>query len=151
MIIVKENGKNTLAFQRDGEYTTGNYSIMVQNTVTKEITTYTATDKGNPFYYKFDIDIQLEVGEYYVILFQNPDKLRFYAPANAPKDIDYVRFLVSDGDLVMNGKFYLVLGTPDEPKEEEITYLKTELMRVGDYKKPTTQYQKEQQYIQYNG
>lgn len=151
MIIVKEKGMNTLAFQRNGEYITGNYSIMVQNTVTKEITTYTATDNGNPFYYKFDIDIQLEVGEYYVILFQNPDKLRFYAPANAPKDIDYVRFLVNDGDLVMNGKFYLVLGTPDEPKEEEITYLKTELMRVGDYKRPTTQYQKEQQYIQYNG
>lgn len=150
MIIVKENGINTLVFLRNGDYAADNYSIMVQNTITKHITTYTVEDKGNKLYHKFDVDIQLESGEYYVLLFRNTQKLRFYAPANAPKDIDYVRFLVNDDNLVMNGKFYLVLGTPDEPKEEEIHYLKSELMRVGEYKRNVTQYQREQQYIQYN-
>ena len=122
---------------------------MLQNTLTKEIVTYISEDIGNEFYHKFKIDINVEDGEYYVLLFENPNKLNFYAPANAPKDIDYIQFIANEDQVIMNGKYYLVFGV--EKQLEEVKFLCTDILRMGEYKRKTTQYQKEQQYVQYNG
>lgn len=147
MIIAKNKGYNHLAFVRNDSNTVW-YSVMLQNTLTKDITTYIAEDIGNEFYHKFYIDIQLEDGEYYVVLFENPNKLNFYAPANAPKEIDYIQFIANDDNVIMNGKYYLVFGV--DKQLEEVKFVSSEMLRMGSYQRKTTQYQKEQQYIQYN-
>lgn len=150
MIIVEKKGYNIITFLKDFKPTTQNYSILLQNTLTKEITTYHCTDIGNDFYFRFRVDIQVDKGEYYVLLFENPDKLNFYAPANEPKEIDYIRFIADDDKLLMSGKFYLVFAS-SEQMGKEVKYLKSDLMRLGKYDRSTTQYQKEQKYVQYNG
>lgn len=148
MLIAKKRGNNALAFVRD-ESNCIWYSIVLQNTLTKEITMYIAEDIGNEFYHKFNIDIDVEDGEYYTLLFENPNKLNFYTPANAPKDIDYIEFLVNEDQLIMNGKYYLVFSG-GEKSLDNIKFLHSDMFRMGEYTRKTTQYQKEQQYIQYN-
>jgi hypothetical protein len=150
MIIIEKKGYNIITFHKEYKPTTENYSILFQNTITKEITTYNSTDIGNDFYLKFRIDIQLEKGEYYVLLFENPDKLNFYSDANNPKEIDYIRFIADDDKLLMSGKFYLVFGGAEQ-MGKEVKYIKSDLMRVGKYERNNPQYQKEQKYYQYNG
>lgn len=149
MVIVKENGRNEICLIKDGyTYDSQWYSLMVQNTLTKDITTYNVKNVGNEFYFKFNIDFDLENGEYYMVLFENPDKLPFYADANAPKDIDYVRYLVNNNQSIMSGEYFLVFGTGEK---RGITFIKSELLRIGEYKSNKTSYQKEQKYVQYNG
>ena len=150
MVILKEKGFKKISIIKDGfDYEYKWYSIMLQNTVTKEITTYNVEDKGNKFYFKFNVDINLENGEYYMLLFENPSQLPFYADTNAPKDIDYIRYLVNDNQTIMSGEFYLVFSTSD--KLGEINFIKSEMLRVGEYKSKSTAYNKEQKYVQYNG
>lgn len=150
MVILKEKGFKKISIIKDGfDYEYKWYSIMLQNTVTKEITTYNVEDKGNEFYFKFNVDINLENGEYYMLLFENPSQLPFYADTNAPKDIDYIRYLVNDNQTIMSGEFYLVFSTSD--KLGEINFIKSEMLRVGEYKSKSTAYNKEQKYVQYNG
>lgn len=150
MIIIENSGLNTITFHKEFKPSQKNYSILLQNTLTKEITTYNCEDMGNDFYFKFQADIKVEKGEYYVLLFENPDKLNFYSEANNPKDIDFIKFIVDDDNLIMSGKFFLVFGT-NEQLGEEIKYVKSDLLRMGKYERNNTQYQKEQQYVQYNG
>lgn len=150
MVIVKENGRNEICLIKDGyTYDSEWYSLMVQNTLTKDITTYNVKNVGNEFYFKFNIDFDLENGEYYMLLFENPDKLPFYADTNAPKNIDYIRYLVNENQAIMSGEFFLVFGTSD--KLGEINFIKSELLRIGEYKSKTIEYKKEQKYVQYNG
>lgn len=150
MVILKEKGFKKISIIKDGfDYEYKWYSIMLQNTVTKEITTYNVEDKGNEFYFKFNVDINLENGEYYMLLFENPSQLPFYADTNAPKDIDYIRYLVNDNQTIMSGDFYLVFSTSD--KLGEINFIKSEMLRIGEYKSKSTAYNKEQKYYQYNG
>lgn len=150
MIIVEKKGYNIITFHKDFKSEEKNYSILLQNTLTKEITTYNCEDIGNDFYLKFRVDIQVEKGEYYVLLFENPDKLNFYSDANNPKEIDYIRFIADDDKLIMSGKFYLVFGNANN-ENGEVKYIKSDLMRVGKYERNNPQYQKEQKYVQYNG
>ena len=150
MVILKEKGFKKISIIKDGfDYEYKWYSIMLQNTVTKEITTYNVEDKGNEFYFKFNVDINLGNGEYYMLLFENPSQLPFYADTNAPKDIDYIRYLVNDNQTIMSGDFYLVFSTSD--KLGEINFIKSEMLRIGEYKSKSTAYNKEQKYVQYNG
>lgn len=147
MIILQRRGYSTITFHRNGSNTKW-YSVMLQNTLTKEITTYISEDIGNEMFLRFRININIDDGEYYVIVFENPQKLNFYAPANAPKEIDYIQFLANDDQVIMNGKYYLVFGV--DKTLEEVKFKCSELLRMGEYKRNNTQYQKESQYIQYN-
>lgn len=150
MIIVEKKGYNIITFHKEFKPKTQNYTILLQNTLTKDITSYHSTDIGNDFYLKFRVDIQLDKGEYYVLLFENPDKVNFYSEANNPKEVDYIRFIADDDKLIMSGKFYLVFGGA-ESEGNEVKYIKSDLMRIGKYERNNPQYQKEQKYVQYNG
>ena len=150
MVILKENGIQEICLIKDDfTYENNWYSLMVQNTLTKEITTYNVEDMGNEFYFKFNVDIDLENGEYYMLLFENPSQLPFYADTNAPKNIDYIRYLVNENQAIMSGEFFLVFGTSDELGK--IEFIKSEMLRVGEYKSKSSTYYKEQKYVQYNG
>ena len=150
MIILKNKGYNHINLQREVFDFCSHYTLLLQNTLTKEITSFKVDDIGNKMYHRFYLDIDLEDGEYYVLLFENPNKIDFYAEANAPKNTDYISFLAADDGLITNGEYFLVFGTEEE-EDKELKYIKSEIMRIGEYKRKNTQYSKEQQYVQYNG
>lgn len=147
MLNIKEKGRRDLVFIRNNhpDYI-GGYSVIVQNTVTKEVTIYNVEDTGNTMYIKFNIDIQLENGEYYVLLFENPSHLPFYSDMNDIKDITYIKYITKDGEYLKSGKFFIVYGI----SEERIHPLSVDMMKVGEYIHPSTQYKKQQGFIQYN-
>ena len=154
MIIIKNKLENEITFIRDyGDYN-GNYSIVLQNTLTKEIHTYVSNDDiGNTLYHKFSVDLtQLEDGEYYMVLLENPDNLPIITNPNNPQKvvgetIEYI-YLTNAGDFITNAGFYLVIQG-EEMVEKELKLVCTELLRIGEYKSPKQQYNSTKQYIQY--
>ena len=87
-------------------------------------------------------------GEYELIVFENNDRLEFVSSSNAPKKIEtsFIRFLVKDGSFIKNGEYILVVS---KNQENTLQYIATEMMRIGDYKTNTKQYNKQQKYITY--
>ena len=81
-------------------------------------------------------------------MFENNDRLEFISSATAPKKIEtsFIRFLIKDGAFIKNGDYFLVVS---ENQENTLQYIATEMMRIGDYKTNTTQYNKQQQFITY--
>lgn len=175
MIILKEQGIQEVAFVNNSHPSyNGGYSILLQNTTTKDITIFDVTDKGNKVYNRFNIDINLPQGEYYVILFENPYFLPFKADMNDVKNIDtvkyatiqgsqlkangknvvignsFIKYLASDDNTLMSGDFYL-MSTDDSGNttEQPINYIQSDMLRIGEYKNPNKTYKKEQGYIQY--
>lgn len=170
MIICKQQGMQEISFINNSHplYESG-YSIVVQNTITKDITIYDTYGDGK-LYKNFQIDIQLPQGEYYVLLFENPDLIPFKASTNNLKEVDTIKYatvrdtvlkakgktivigdksiqyLASDDNLIMFGNFYLTYGSGEK---QELKYIQSELMRIGEYKNPNKTYKKEQGYIQY--
>lgn len=148
MIICKDKGLQTLTIVKNNSTAyVGGYSMIVQNTVSKEITVYNVFDKGNELYHKFDVDVQLNDGEYVVLLFENPEHLPFYPNINNIKTINYVKFITTEGDLITSGKFCICYGMG----EQELHWLSSDVLRMGEYKTPNHQYNKgNQSYITYN-
>ena len=129
-----------------------NYSIIVQNTLTKKYKIFEKCENislESSLYLEFVLNLEgFEEGEYELIVFENNDRLEFISSANAPKKIEtsFVRFLIKDGAFIKNGDYFLVVS---ENQENTLQYIATEMMRIGDYKTNTTQYNKQQQYITY--
>ena len=153
MIIIKDNltevnvklVKNSFNFVE-------NYSIIIQNTLTKKYKIFEQCENISPessLYLEFNINFEgFDIGEYELIVFENNDRLEFISSANAPKKIEtsFIRFLVKDGEFIKNGDYFLVVS---ENQENTLQYIATEMMRIGDYKKNTTQYNKQQKYMTY--
>ena len=129
-----------------------NYSIIVQNTLTKKYKIFEQCENlacESSIYLEFVLNLDgFCEGEYEMIVFENPDRLEFISSANAPKKIDtsFIRFLVKDGAFIKNGDYFLVVS---ENQENTLQYIATEMMRIGDYKTNNKQYNKQQQYITY--
>ena len=129
-----------------------NYSIVVQNTLTKKYKIFEQCENlacESSIYLEFVLNIEgFCEGEYEMLVFENPDRLEFISSANAPKKIEtsFIRFLVKDGEFIKNGDYFLVLS---QNQENTLQYIATEMMRIGDYKTNTKQYNKQQQYITY--
>ena len=147
MLEVKKKGNTELVFMRNNhpDYI-GGYSLIMQNTVTKSVKIYNVDDIGNTLYIKFNVDIDLEDGEYIVLLFENPSFVPFYANTNDIKDITYIKYVVNDTQLLTSGIFTLVYGMG----EQRITWISSDLLKMGEYKNTNKQYGKQQGYIQYN-
>lgn len=150
MIIVKDNREQTIvSMVRNTGSCCKMFSIAVQNTITKEIAIFTTEDIGNDLYMKFNLNLSnLENGEYYMLIFENPDSISFYTNMNNPKEVTYFQYVANNDNLIMNGTFYLVMPTN---AKQEITYIQAELLRIGEYKNNSKQYNKEQGYVTYNG
>ena len=129
-----------------------NYSIIVQNTLTKKYKIFEQCENISPessLYLEFVLNLEgFEEGEYELIVFENNDRLEFISSANAPKKIDtsFIRFLVKDGAFIKNGEYFLVVS---ENQENTLQYISNKMMRIGNFKTNTTQYNKQQQYITY--
>ena len=127
-----------------------NYSIIIQNTLTKKYKIFEQCENiscENSLYLEFVLNLEgFENGEYELIVFENNDRLEFISSANAPKKIEvsFIRFLIKDGAFIKNGDYFLVVS---ENQENTLQYIANEMMRIGNYKTNTTQYNKQQQYI----
>lgn len=103
------------------------YTIILQNTTTKQITTYNVYDGGNGLFYKFNIDTtDLTEGEYKLYLVDNNDWLSI-----TTNQTNIEKSMLADGTT--------------------ISIITTELLRVGDYKATTTAYNSEKNFRTYNG
>lgn len=150
MIIVKNRGTEIISMVRNTKTETNTFSIALQNTTTKEITVFTTEDMGNQLYMKFKLNLSnMEDGEYYVLVFENPDEIPFYLSNNNPSEVCYFKYIANDDNLITNGKYYLVMT--DKNTETEVTYIQSELMRIGEYIPTNTCYRKEETYYTYQG
>ena len=153
MIIINQSSdKVNIKLVKNSFNFVENYSIIIQNTLTKKYKIFEQCDNISPessLYLEFVINIDgFENGEYELIVFENNDRLEFISSANAPKKIEtsFIRFLIKDGSFIKNGDYFLVIS---ENQENTLQYISTEMMRIGKYKTNTTQYNKQQQYITY--
>ena len=150
--INKSSDKVSIKLVRNSFNFVENYSIILQNTLTKKYKIFEQCENISPessLYLEFVLNLEgFEEGEYELIVFENNDRLEFISSANAPKKIEvsFIRFLVKDGAFIKNGDYFLVVS---ENQENTLQYIATEMMRIGDYKTNTTQYNKQQQYITY--
>ena len=153
MVIIKENPeKVNIKLVKNSFNVVENYSIIVQNTLTKKYKIFEQCENlacENSLYLEFSLNLQdFNDGEYELIVFENHDRLEFISSANAPKKIEtnFIRFLVKDGEFIKNGEFFLVIS---ENQENTLQYIATEMLKIGDYKSHAKQYNKQQQYITY--
>ena len=150
--INKSSDKVSIKFVRNSFNFVENYSIILQNTLTKKYKIFEQCENiacESSIYLEFVLNLDgFENGEYEMIVFENNDKLEFISSANAPKKIEtsFIRFLVKDGAFIKNGDYFLVVS---ENKENTLQYIATEMMRIGNYKTNNKQYNKQQQYITY--
>lgn len=150
MIILKDNSiETTISMVRNTTTYCRQFSLVMQNTITKEIAIFTTEDIGNDLYMKFNLNLSnLENGEYYVLIFENENSIPFYTSTNNPTEVTYFKYVANEDNVIMNGDFYIVMKAETEQK---ITYIQTELMRIGEYRNPSTRYNKEQTYKTYKG
>ena len=153
MIIINQSlDKVSIKLVKNSFNFVENYSIIVQNTLTKKYVIFEQCENISPessLYLEFVLNLEgFEEGEYELIVFENNDRLEFISSANAPKKIEtsFIRFLVKDGSFIKNGDYFLVVS---ENQENTLQYIATEMIRLGDFKTNTTQYNKQQQYITY--
>lgn len=149
MIIVKDKTQeSTITFVSPMSLKLDKYTILLQNTTTKEVMTFNVLDEGNGIYMKFKMDLSpLNDGEYVAMVFENSNWTPFEIYANDLKETNReVIYYLSDGTtLLKEGDFFLVTS-----QREYITPLKTDVLRIGEYKRNTTTYRNEQTFIQYN-
>ena len=153
MVIVKDNLHEVkLKLVKNSFNFVENYSIILQNTLTKKYVIFEQCENISPessLYLEFVLNLEgFDEGEYELIVFENNDRLEFISSANAPKKIEtnFIRFLVKDGAFIKNGEFFLVIS---ENEENTLQYIATEMLRLGDYKSHAKQYNKQQQFITY--
>lgn len=159
MIIIKDKSKQSsvhiVKTYSDGY--SGNYSIVLQNTLTKQITIFqTLEDIGNPLYHMFTIDVSsLEDGEYYLQLLKNKHNYPIVTNPNNITNIGFEQdayiYIMNGNDYITNESFYLVLPDSTNKKTIKQDVLSSELLRIGEYTSPTSQYNSEKKYLQYNG
>ena len=152
IIINKSSDKVNIKLVKNSFKVVENYSIILQNTLTKKYVIFEQCENISPessLYLEFVLNLEgFEEGEYELIVFENNDRLEFISSTNAPKKIEtsFIRFLVKDGSFIKNGEYFLVVS---ENQENTLQYIATEMMRIGNFKTNTTQYNKQQQYITY--
>ena len=153
MIIINQSSdKVHIKLVRNSFNFVENYSIILQNTLTKKYKIFEQCENISPessLYLEFVLNLEgFNDGEYELIVFENNDRLEFISSANAPKKIEtkFIRFLVKDGAFIKNGDYFLVVS---ENQENTLQYIATEMIRIGNFKTNTTQYNKQQQYITY--
>lgn len=151
MILIKDNVEMAnLAFTKSiNKEPVSNYSILFQNTITKDVTVINCVSDGNNLYLKFTVDLSgLDSGEYLVMLFENPSLSIFEVDNNDLSNVqaNSIVYLAIDGALLTEDDFFLVM---ESGEKSQIKPIKTDLLRIGEYKRNSMTYRSEQTYIQY--
>lgn len=151
MIIVKDKTQEKeLTFINPKSYIADKYTVLLQNILTKEITSLNVLDRGNGIYLKFYFNLgAYQDGEYLVMLFENPeDKYITAYDANNIKETlsSSIYYLMDDGALLTDDIFFLI----EDDERKPVKPIKTDLLKIGVYLRNKTTYRSEQTYIQYN-
>lgn len=127
------------------------YTLILQNSVTKEIFSYNLEDNTpTSIYYEFNIELQDMIdGEYEYLLIENPAKLPISSNYNNVFDSemeDPVIIVNLEGKPLTAGAEILIA---DRGEVRQIDVLTFGLMRIGDYKSSKVTYNKQKKYITY--
>lgn len=147
IVVTDKQNTTTIAFITPMQYKIDKYTVLLQNTVTKEVNTIDVIDNGGGIYIKFDVNLsKFDDGEYTIMVFENTDRKPFEVYSNDLEQTyrNVVYYLSINNTLLTENDFFVV-----EEHRKQITPLKTDLLRIGDYKRNTTTYKSEQTYIQY--
>lgn len=126
-------------------------TIILQNTVTKEIYSYNLTDNTpNSIYYEFEIELgNMNDGEYEYILIENPNRLKVVSNFNNVFKSEladpFILVDLSGGSLTTGAKIMISEMGETYP----IDVLSYGLLRIGDYKTPKTEYNNTSHYTYY--
>ena len=148
MIILQDN-KLTIQNPLNNTFE-GNFTIILQNTVTREVFQYNVANiHKNPLYYHFEIDVNLNDGEYFLLLVHNPS----FADIDVMSDISNIQdkkmgfvAIANDDTVILNDGYYIGFGY-----EVDIKIVTRELLRIGEFENKTTQYDKNNKYVIYKG
>lgn len=127
------------------------YTLILQNSVTKEIFSYNLEDNTpDSIYYEFNIELQDMIdGEYEYLLIENPARLPISSNYNNVFDTemeDPVIIVNLDGKPLTAGAEILI---SDRGEVRRIDVLTFGLMRIGDYKSSKVTYNKQNKYVTY--
>lgn len=127
------------------------YTLILQNSVTKEIFSYNLVDNTpDSIYYEFNIELQDMIdGEYEYLLIENPARLPISSNYNNVFDTemeDPVIIVNLDGKPLTAGAEILIA---DRGEVRRIDVLTFGLMRIGDYKSSKVTYNKQNKYVTY--
>lgn len=127
------------------------YTLILQNSVTKEIFSYNLVDNTpDSIYYEFNIELQDMIdGEYEYLLIENPARLPISSNYNNVFDSemeDPVIIVNLEGKPLTAGAEILI---SDRGEVRRIDVLTFGLMRIGDYKSSKVTYNKQNKYVTY--
>lgn len=127
------------------------YTLILQNSVTKEIFSYNLVDNTpDSIYYEFNIELQDMIdGEYEYLLIENPARLPISSNYNNVFDTemeDPVIIVNLEGKPLTAGAEILI---SDRGEVRRIDVLTFGLMRIGDYKSSKVTYNKQNKYVTY--
>lgn len=130
------------------------YLLIVQNTTTKKVYWRLVSDceDSKLYYHLSDVDLsELETGEHRYMLFESPaDDDVIVVMQNDPRRTTVTEnkyILVADNKILTADDVVLVYTGEDYQKP--LCCLGTGLMKVGDYKSDTKQWDKPMEYKQY--
>lgn len=127
------------------------YTLILQNSVTKEIFSYNLEDNTpDSIYYEFNIELQDMIdGEYEYLLIENPDKLKVVSNFNNVFESELADPVImvdlSCGTLTAGAKIMITEMGETHP----LNVLTFGLMRIGDYKSSKVTYNKQNKYVTY--
>lgn len=127
------------------------YTLILQNSVTKEIFSYNLVDNTpDSIYYEFNIELQDMIdGEYEYLLIENPDKLKVVSNFNNVFESELADPVImvdlSFGTLTAGAKIMITEMGETHP----LNVLTFGLMRIGDYKSSKVTYNKQNKYVTY--
>lgn len=147
MIKLDNTGDITIQLPQITDVT--NYTILLQNTVTKEIYKYDVEAENDVIYCHFNIDTSnLIDGEYYLILIANPFRSVIEVTNNIKnfEASNVFFYFVYDGDYITEGELYVGISG-----ESGVSICTRELVRKGEFENKATQYNKNNKYVIYKG
>lgn len=127
------------------------YTLILQNSVTKEIFSYNLVDNTpDSIYYEFSVELQDMIdGEYEYLLIENPDKLKVVSNFNNVFESQLADPVImvdlSCGTLTAGAKIMITEMGETHP----LNVLTFGLMRIGDYKSSKVTYNKQNKYVTY--
>lgn len=123
------------------------YSLILQNTISREISIYNLEDNSTGVYYQFEIELKDEKdGEYEYILFQNEKELpvKIFENNAFKSEVFVPTILVTYNDTLTSNT--AVMCTADASPIEVLSF---GLMTIGDYDKKNLTYNKKSNYTVY--
>lgn len=153
ILIENKKGINVILIQKPSNVESSNFTILLQNTITKDIYQYYVKNLSSIFsiYYQFEVEFEnLIDGEYKLILINNPNHINIEVVENTlnikETEVGTVYFICNKNDYLTNGELYITLT-----KNNDVEIITKELVKIGDYVNPNTQYNKDTKFITYNG